>query len=109
MPLSFAAAKAIVSPNLPVTPGSQKHKDILEMMRESGRVFPDENAVAPPPPTYHYPAELLPWRERTFVPAPHTTPSKNAWLRAHREFIESYSEPAWDEKIIQAKLNQKRK
>jgi hypothetical protein len=82
MPLSFLAAKAIVSPNKPVIPGSQEHLDILEMMRQSGRVFADENIAVPPapPPTYHHPSELLPWRERTFkTPTPKAV-SKKDWL-----------------------------
>jgi len=82
MPLSFAAAKAIVSPGAQVVPGSKEHKDILEMMRQSGRIFPDENIFAPvaPPPTYHSPSELLPWRERKMhTPTPKAV-SKRAWL-----------------------------
>jgi hypothetical protein len=52
MPLTFAEAKSIVSPNKPITPGSKEHKDILEMMRQSGKVFPEDNIPTPPPVVY---------------------------------------------------------
>jgi hypothetical protein len=49
MPLSFLQAKAIVSPDKPVVPGSKEHRDILEMMRQSGRVFAEDNVTTQPP------------------------------------------------------------
>lgn len=49
MPLTFLQAKAIVSPDAPVVPGSKEHRDILEMMRQSGRVFAEDNVTAQPP------------------------------------------------------------
>lgn len=49
MPLTFLQAKAIVSPDAPVVPGSKEHRDILEMMRQSGRVFAEDNVTAPAP------------------------------------------------------------
>ena len=49
MPLTFLQAKAIVSPDKPVVPGSKEHRDILEMMRQSGRVFAEDNVTAQPP------------------------------------------------------------
>lgn len=94
MPLSFLQAKAIVSPGVPVVPGSQQHKDILELMRQSGRIFPDENILVPPapPPTYHHPSELLPWRERKMhTPTPRAV-SKRDWLSiaANKERYEKH-------------------
>jgi len=94
MPLSFSQAKAIVSPGAQVVPGSKEHKDILEMMRQSGRIFADENILvpAPPPPTYHSPHELLPWRERKMhTPTPKAV-SKRDWLSiaANRERYEKH-------------------
>jgi len=94
MPLSFSQAKAIVSPGVPVVPGSKEHKDILEMMRQSGRIFADENILVPPPPppTYHSPAELLPWRERKMREPTPKAVSKRDWLSiaANRERYEKH-------------------
>ena len=94
MPLSFSQAKAIVSPGVPVVPGSKEHKDILEMMRQSGRIFADENILVPPPPppTYHNPVELLPWRERRMREPTPKAVSKRDWLSiaANRERYEKH-------------------
>lgn len=49
MPLTFLQAKAIVSPDAPVVPGTKQHRDILEMMRQSGKVFAEDNVTAQPP------------------------------------------------------------
>jgi hypothetical protein len=49
MPLTFLQAKAIVSPDAPVVPGTKAHRDILEMMRQSGKVFAEDNVTAQPP------------------------------------------------------------
>jgi hypothetical protein len=80
MPLSFAQAKAIVSPGKPIIPGSQEHRDVLEMMRQSGRIFPDDFVPPAPPPTYHNPAELLPWRQRKMNEPTPKAVSKKDWL-----------------------------
>lgn len=82
MPLSFTQAKEIVSPGVPVIPGSKQHKDILEMMKQSGRIFPDDNIAVPHPPLGRVRelAELLPWRERKMnQPTPQAV-SKKQWL-----------------------------
>jgi hypothetical protein len=46
--MNFLEAKAIISPNSPVVPGSQEHQDILKLMRQSGRVFAEDNVPAVP-------------------------------------------------------------
>lgn len=46
--MNFLEAKNIVSPDKPVVPGSPEHKEILTLMRQSGRVFPEDNVPAPP-------------------------------------------------------------
>jgi hypothetical protein len=47
MPLTFLEAKARVSPHAAVIPGSKEHKDILELMRQSGKIFAEDNIPAP--------------------------------------------------------------
>ena len=47
MVLTFLQAKALVSPNSAVIPGSKEHKDILEMMRQSGKIFAEDNIPTP--------------------------------------------------------------
>jgi hypothetical protein len=46
--MNFLDAKKIISPASPVVPGSQEHKDILKMMRQSGRVFAEDNVLPVP-------------------------------------------------------------
>lgn len=46
--MNFLDAKKIVSPDKPVTPGSQEHQDILKLMRQSGRVFAEDNVLPVP-------------------------------------------------------------
>jgi hypothetical protein len=46
--MNFLEAKAIISPNSPVVPGSQVHQDILKLMRQSGRVFAEDNVLPVP-------------------------------------------------------------
>jgi len=46
--MNFLDAKKIISPASPVVPGSKEHKDILKLMRQSGRVFPEDNVPAVP-------------------------------------------------------------
>jgi len=48
--MNFLDAKAIISPGSPVVPGSQKHQDILKLMRQSGRVFAEDNVPTVPIP-----------------------------------------------------------
>jgi hypothetical protein len=45
--MNFLDAKKIVSPDKPVVPGSQAHKDILILMRQSGHIFAEDNVPAP--------------------------------------------------------------
>jgi len=46
--MNFLDAKKIVSPDSPVVPGSTEHKDILKLMRQSGRVFAEDNVLPAP-------------------------------------------------------------
>jgi hypothetical protein len=46
--MNFLDAKNIVSPDSPVVPGSKEHKDILKLMRQSGRVFAEDNVIPVP-------------------------------------------------------------
>jgi hypothetical protein len=46
--MNFLDAKKIVSPDSPVVPGSKEHKDILKLMRQSGRVFAEDNVLPVP-------------------------------------------------------------
>lgn len=46
--MNFLDAKKIVSPDKPVVPGSQEHQDILKLMRQSGRVFAEDNVLPVP-------------------------------------------------------------
>jgi hypothetical protein len=46
--MNFLDAKKIISPDSPVVPGSQEHKDILKLMRQSGRVFAEDNVLPVP-------------------------------------------------------------
>jgi len=48
--MNFLDAKAIISPGSPVVPGSQEHQDILKLMRQSGRVFAEDNVPTVPIP-----------------------------------------------------------
>lgn len=46
--MNFLDAKKIISPDSPVVPGSKEHKDILKLMRQSGRVFAEDNVLPVP-------------------------------------------------------------
>jgi hypothetical protein len=46
--MNFLDAKKIISPDSPVVPGSQEHQDILKLMRQSGRVFAEDNVLPVP-------------------------------------------------------------
>jgi hypothetical protein len=41
--MNFLEAKNIISPRHAVIPGSNEHKEILNLMRQSGRVFAEDN------------------------------------------------------------------
>ena len=72
--MNFLDAKAIISPNEPVVPGSKEHDDILKLMRQS-RVFPEDNVPAVP---IRMTSLYLPAREHVS-----TTPkpvSKKGWF-----------------------------
>jgi hypothetical protein len=46
--MNFLDAKRVVSPDKPVVPGSKEHLAILKMMRESGKIFPEDNVPVVP-------------------------------------------------------------
>jgi hypothetical protein len=97
MVLSFLQAKAIVCPDRDVIPGSQEHKDIIAMMKQSGRVFADENTVTPRDPLGRVKEaiEMAPFRERKMdTPTPMAV-SKKEWLsieanrKAYQDHLDS--------------------
>lgn len=61
--MNFLDAKKIISPDAPVVPGSKEHNDILKLMRESGRVFPEDNVPVVPIPLVRPPIGI----ERAYV------------------------------------------
>ena len=61
--MNFLEAKSIVSPNSPVVPGSKEHEAIIKLMRESGRIFPEDNVPAVPIPLLRPPVGI----ERAYV------------------------------------------
>jgi hypothetical protein len=61
--MNFLEAKSIVSPNSPVVPGSKEHEAIIKLMRESGRIFPEDNVPAVPIPLMRPPVGI----ERAYV------------------------------------------
>ena len=80
MPISFQEAKNRVSPDAPVAPGSKEFNDILELMRQSGHIFPEDNTPAAPLPPPKKREDLMLFRER---PEPTPKPkgfSKRDWL-----------------------------
>jgi hypothetical protein len=66
-------AKKIVSPDSPVVPGSKEHKEILNLMRQSGRVFAEDNVPAVPIPLLAPVVGI----ERKYVSTTPTPVSKN--------------------------------
>jgi hypothetical protein len=46
--MNFLDAKKIISPDKPIVPGSKEHVDILKLMRQSGRVFAEDNVLPVP-------------------------------------------------------------
>jgi hypothetical protein len=71
--MNFLDAKKIVSPDSPVVPGSKEHKEILNLMRQSGRVFAEDNVPAVPIPLLAPMVGI----ERKFVSTTPTPTSKN--------------------------------
>jgi len=76
--MNFLQAKNIVSPDKPVVPGSPEHKEILTLMRQSGRIFPEDNVPAPPIMAVSI-RDLYP-RERKGVSLEPKPLSKKEWL-----------------------------
>ena len=91
MPLTFLQAKAIVSPDAPVVPGTKEHRDILEMMRQSGKVFAEDNVTAPAPRKALRPIDFERYQSRVEPPKRQGT-SKKAWLSidANRQAYEQH-------------------
>ena len=73
--MNFLAAKNIVSPDKPVVPGSAEHKEIITLMRQSGRVFPEDNVPVAP-----MPHKSIFRRERVHVDIRPKPVSKREWL-----------------------------
>jgi hypothetical protein len=76
--MNFLQAKNIVSPDKPVVPGSPEHKEILTLMRQSGRIFPEDNVPAPPI-VARVVRDFYP-RERAYVDIQPKPVSKREWL-----------------------------
>ena len=80
MPISFEEAKNRVCPNTYVIPGSKEHLEILEVMKQSGHFFPEENIVPIGQPVRTR-EDLKPLREREKVVNPVLKGfSKHRWL-----------------------------
>jgi len=93
MPLTFLEAKAIVSPDKPVVPGSKQHLDILEMMRQSGKIFAEDNVTAqPPPPRPATTVQDFGSYQSRVAPKEREALSKQQWLSidANREAYEQH-------------------
>ena len=60
--MNFLDAKAIISPDKQVIPGSKEHDDILRLMRQT-RVFPEDNVPAVP----ILMTTLMPLKSRIYV------------------------------------------
>jgi len=80
MPLTFEQAKARVSPDAPVQPGSAEHLEIIALMRQSGVVFAEDNVEPPPPGLARTLADFAPYREREMKTPKPVLPSKKDWL-----------------------------
>ena len=63
MPLTFLQAKARVSPDAPVQPGSKEHMEIIALMRQSGHLFAEDNVIPVPGPAKEL-DDFKPHRER---------------------------------------------
>lgn len=77
--MNFLEAKNIVSPDKPVVPGSPEHKEILTLMRQSGRVFPEDNVPERPMIMARAVRDFFP-RERAHVDISPKPVSKREWL-----------------------------
>ena len=94
MPISFLQAKAQISPDQPVIPGSREHKDILELMRQSGLSFAED--MRPKEVVYARTEEQF--RNRfgelpaTELPQARKGVSKNEWLSidAHKKAYDAH-------------------
>jgi len=89
MPLTFGEAYKIVCPDgCPIVPHSREHKDIVELMKQSGHLHFTERliheAAEIKPRTM---ADALPYSERHSVVSPGRIVSKNDWMKvtANRE------------------------
>jgi hypothetical protein len=85
MPITFLEAKARVSPDQPVLPGSKEHEDCLKLMRQSGHMFPEDlyadSYVPPPPRKANTMEDLKLFRERLGLRRPESKGvSKKEWL-----------------------------
>ena len=82
MPLTFFEAKAIVSPNAPVIPGSHEHRQILELMKQTGTHFHEDTINTKPTPLGRVKRlhELAPFRERVMDNTAPKAVSKSEWL-----------------------------
>lgn len=85
MPITFLEAKARVSPDQPVLPGSKEHEDCLKLMRQSGHIFPEDiyadTYVPPPPRKAMIMEDLKLFRERKDLAKPELKGvSKKQWL-----------------------------
>jgi hypothetical protein len=89
--MNFLDAKKIVSPDSPVVPGSKEHKEILNLMRQSGRVFAEDNVPAVPIPL------LAPMKgiERKFVSTTPTPTSKNMVKPRLLEVVKASAKPEY--------------
>jgi hypothetical protein len=94
--MNFLDAKKIVSPDSPVVPGSKEHKEILNLMRQSGRVFAEDNVPAVPIPL------LAPMRgiERKFVS---TTPTPGRKKLRLLEVVKKSEAPEY--RLDKSKMN----
>lgn len=77
--MNFLEAKNIVSPDKPVVPGSPEHKEILTLMRQSGRIFPEDNVPERPMIMARAVRDFFP-RERAPVDISPKPVSKREWL-----------------------------
>ena len=92
--MNFLEAKNIVSPDKPVVPGSPEHKEILIIMRQSGRVFPEDNVPERPMIIARAVRDFFP-RERNRVSIEPIRVSKKDWLMisANRDAMAVNAEP----------------
>jgi len=94
MPITFAQAKAQICPDRNVVPGSKDHQDILELMRQSGMLYPEDMR----PKAVEY-ARTIPQFNKRFgeltaleKPQARKGISKNEWLSidVHRKAYDEH-------------------